>query len=150
MACCVTGYYKYKDIEAAAMREVLVCGRWRAVVGKIFVVKLYSCKIFSYVFCVRKYFCNKKQRIMVNRNFLTFLWNDRCICMPCTVGHGIQSKLVKHALLYCCPLEFATVSKAMLTTGSCSIRAWKPFVTHKKNLGDTFLWTIENSQNLQI
>ena len=61
MACCVRGYHEYKDMEAAATREVLVCGRWRAVVGKFFVVKLYSCKIFSYVFCVRKYFCNEKK-----------------------------------------------------------------------------------------
>ena len=52
MACCVRGYHEYKDIEAAATREVLGCGRWRAVVGKIFVVKLYLCKIFLYVFCV--------------------------------------------------------------------------------------------------
>ena len=39
-----------------------MCGRWRAVVGKIFVVKLYLGKIFSYVFCVRKYFCNEKKK----------------------------------------------------------------------------------------
>ena len=49
MACCVRGYHEYKDIEAAATREVLVCGRWRAVVGKFFIVKLS---------CVRvRYFC---------------------------------------------------------------------------------------------
>ena len=49
MVCCVRGYHEYKDIEAAATREVLVCGRWRAIVGKIFVVKLS---------CVRvRYFC---------------------------------------------------------------------------------------------
>ena len=52
-------------VKAAATREVLVCRRWHAVIGKIFVVKLYSCKIFSYVFCVRKYFCNEKKRITV-------------------------------------------------------------------------------------
>ena len=61
MACCVRGYHEYKDIEAAATREVLACGRWRAVVRKIFVVKLYSCKIFLYVFCVRKYFFQPKK-----------------------------------------------------------------------------------------
>ena len=61
MACCVRGYQEYNDLEPATTREVLVCGRWCAVVGKIFVVKLYSCKIFSYVFCVRKYFCNEKK-----------------------------------------------------------------------------------------
>ena len=63
MACCVRGYHVYKDIEAAATGKVLVCRRWRAVVGKIFVVKLliHSCKIFSYVFCVQKYFSNEKK-----------------------------------------------------------------------------------------
>ena len=70
MAWCVRGYHEYKDIEAAATREVLVCGRWRAIVGKIFIVKLYSCQIFLYVFCVRKYFCNEKKRIMVVYNNL--------------------------------------------------------------------------------
>ena len=29
--------------------------------SEIFVVKLYSRKIFSYVFCVQKYFCNKNK-----------------------------------------------------------------------------------------
>ena len=45
--------YTYKDIWAAAIGEVLdqVC----------FTVKLYSCKIFSYVFCVREYFYNEKK-----------------------------------------------------------------------------------------
>ena len=47
MACCVRGYRIYKDIWAAAIGEVLVCCRWRVVVGKIFAVKLYSLKIFS-------------------------------------------------------------------------------------------------------
>ena len=63
MACCVRGYHEYKDIQAAATREVLKCRCWCAVVGKIFAVKLliYSCKILSYVFCVREYFCNKKK-----------------------------------------------------------------------------------------
>ena len=35
------------------------------IVRKICVVKLYSCKIFSYVFCVRKYFYNEKKQITV-------------------------------------------------------------------------------------
>ena len=63
MACCVRGYHEYKDIEAAATEKVLVCRRWCTVVRKIFVVKLliYSCKIFSYIFCVQKYFCNEKK-----------------------------------------------------------------------------------------
>ena len=51
----------YKDIWAAAIQEVLVCSREPTNVGKYFVVKLYSCKIFSYVFCVRKYFYNKNK-----------------------------------------------------------------------------------------
>ena len=46
-----------------------MCGHWRAVVRKIFVVKLYSCKIFLYIFCVRKYFCNEKKRITVFHNY---------------------------------------------------------------------------------
>ena len=73
MAYCIKGYHEYKDIEAAATREVLVCGRWRTVVGKNFVVQLYSCKIFSYVFCVRKYFCNEKKRITVHTCTYTIL-----------------------------------------------------------------------------
>ena len=36
---------------------------WCAIIGKIFVAKLYSYKIFSYVFCVRKYFYNKKSEL---------------------------------------------------------------------------------------
>ena len=40
-ACCVRSYHKYKDIWAA------VTGEFRCViVGKIFIVKLYSHKIF--------------------------------------------------------------------------------------------------------
>ena len=70
MACCVRGYYEYKDIEAAATREVLVCGRWRAVVRKIFVVKLYLCKILSYIFCVRKYFCNEKSELRYLQSYI--------------------------------------------------------------------------------
>ena len=60
IACCVRGYHVYEDMWAAAIREVLVCCCWCVVVGKIFVVKLYSRKIFSYIFCVRKYFTMKK------------------------------------------------------------------------------------------
>ena len=41
--------------------------------------------------------------------------------MPCTVGCGIQARFIKHAPLYCCSLEFATVSKAMLSIGSFSM-----------------------------
>ena len=52
MACCVKGYHVYEDIWAAAIREVLVCSTEPTNVGKIFVVELYSRKIFSYVFSV--------------------------------------------------------------------------------------------------
>ena len=40
VACCVRGYHEYKGIEAAATREVPVCHCWRAIVRKIFVVKI--------------------------------------------------------------------------------------------------------------
>ena len=45
-ACCVRGDHDYKDTWEAAIGEVP-----RSQPRKIFVVKLYSCKIFSYVFC---------------------------------------------------------------------------------------------------
>ena len=38
IACCVRGYYVYKDIWAAAIWEVLVCSMEPTNVGKIFVV----------------------------------------------------------------------------------------------------------------
>ena len=86
MACCVRGYHECKDIEAAATREVLVCGCWRAVVRKIFVVKIYSCKLFSYIFCVRKYFCNeKKSELRYN-----------AVCYYVTVLHGFHSTVEVH------------------------------------------------------
>ena len=56
MACGVRGYQVYKDIWQQQLGKC-----WCVVVGKIFVVKLYSRKIFSYVFCVRKYFYNEKK-----------------------------------------------------------------------------------------
>ena len=80
MACCVRGYHEYKDIEAAATREVLVCGRWRAVVGKIFVVKLYSCKIFSYVFCVLKHFYNENKLDSVTTRAVHFSIIENLYC----------------------------------------------------------------------
>ena len=54
VACCVRGYYVYKDIYvwAATIRKVLVSSREPTNIGKFFVVKLYSCERFSYVFCV--------------------------------------------------------------------------------------------------
>ena len=61
MACCVRGYHVYKDIWVAAIWEVLVCSTEPTNVGTIFVIKLYSHKIFSYVFCVRKYFYDENK-----------------------------------------------------------------------------------------
>ena len=58
-ACCVRGYHVYKYIWASAIGEVLVCSREPTNV--VFVVKLYSRKIFFYVFCARKYFYNEKK-----------------------------------------------------------------------------------------
>ena len=54
IACCVRGYHVYKDILAAAIGEILVCRCWYVVIGKIFNVKFYSRKIFSYTLCVHK------------------------------------------------------------------------------------------------
>ena len=56
-------YHVYKDMWAAANGKVLVCRCWCVVIGKMFVVNLFSRKIFSYIFCVQKYFYNEKQRI---------------------------------------------------------------------------------------
>ena len=61
MACCVGGYHVYKDVWAAAIGEVLVCCCWCVIVRKFFIVKLYLRKIFSYTFCVRKYFYREKK-----------------------------------------------------------------------------------------
>ena len=46
IACCVRGYHVYKDIWAAAIREVLVFSMEPTNVGKIFVRKVYPRKIF--------------------------------------------------------------------------------------------------------
>ena len=54
IACCVRGYW---DIWAA----VLVCSTEPTNIRKIFVIKLYSCKTFSHIFCVRKYFYNENR-----------------------------------------------------------------------------------------
>ena len=71
MACCVRGYHEYKDIWAAAIQEVLVCSMESTNVRKIFVVELYSRKMFSYVFCVRKIFYNKnKANYGIQKNVL--------------------------------------------------------------------------------
>ena len=42
--------------------------------GKNFFVKLYSCKIFSYVFCVQKYFCNKKSAFCFSTMAIVSSW----------------------------------------------------------------------------
>ena len=61
IACCVRGYHVYKNLWAAAIREVVVRSTEPTNVGTIFVVKSYSRKIFLYVFCVRKYFYNENK-----------------------------------------------------------------------------------------
>ena len=60
IACCVRGHV-YLDIWAAAIREVLVCSTEPTNVRKNFHCKIYSRKIFSYVFCVRKYFYSENK-----------------------------------------------------------------------------------------
>ena len=60
IVCSVRGHV-YKDIWATAIQEVLMCSMEPTNVAKIFVVKLYLRKIFSYVFCVRKYFYNENK-----------------------------------------------------------------------------------------
>ena len=92
MACCVRGYHVYKDIWAAAIREVLVCSTEPTNVGKYFVVKLYLRKIFSYVFCVRKYFYNENKvnySIVINQAqmlyFVCLLFLLFCFEIVCTV-----------------------------------------------------------------
>ena len=74
MACCVRGYCVYKDIWAAAIGDGLVYRRWCVVVGKIFVVKLYSREIVLYVFVYENIFAPKKKS-----NYGT--WPVRYKCM---------------------------------------------------------------------
>ena len=57
MAYCVRCYHAYKDIWAAAIREVLVCSTEPTNVGKIFVVELYS---HFRTFSVYKIFLQRK------------------------------------------------------------------------------------------
>ena len=57
IACCVRGHV-YLDIWAAAIREVLVCSTEPTNVG---CCKIYSRKIFLYVFGVRKYFYSENK-----------------------------------------------------------------------------------------
>ena len=66
MACCVIGYHVYKDNWAAAIGEVLVCSREPTNAEK-FRHKIYSRKIFAYVFLVRKYFHNEIKANYSNR-----------------------------------------------------------------------------------
>ena len=74
MACCVRGYHEYKDIEAAATREVLVCGHWRAIVGKIFVVNI-RVKYFRTFSVCENIFATKRKRIEVNYGIQSFVNN---------------------------------------------------------------------------
>ena len=54
IACCVRGHI-YKDIWAAAIREVLVCRRSNQLLES-FRCKIYLRKVVLYVFHVQKYF----------------------------------------------------------------------------------------------
>ena len=65
MACCVRGYHEYKDIEAAATREVLVCCRWHAVVRKIFIINYIRVKYFHTFSVCKNIFATKKKQITV-------------------------------------------------------------------------------------
>ena len=85
MACCVRGYHEYKDIKAAATRKVLVCGRLRTVIGKIFAVKLYSVRYFV-CFLHTKIFLQRKKselRYILHVPLLTIrhLYVMLCCCL---------------------------------------------------------------------
>ena len=59
--------------------------------------------------------------------------NVAVTCTGSATVFSIQARFIKHPPLNCCPLEFATVNKGMLTTGSCSLTVLrseheKPFV----------------------
>ena len=66
-------------------------------VGKIFVVALYSRKIFSYVFCVRKYFYNENKA-----NYSTFHFDP-------VLKLGLRMRMMPRAA----PVRIAHADKAM-------------------------------------
>ena len=87
IACCVRGHV-YKAIWAAAIREVLVYSMESTNVGRC-TCKLYSRKIFSYVFCVRKYFYNEnKVNYSIVINQAQILYFVCCFEVVCTVHCG--------------------------------------------------------------
>ena len=63
IACCVRGYHVYKDIWAAAIREVLVCSQEPTNVGNIFVVKFIHVKYFHTFSVYENIFTTKIKRI---------------------------------------------------------------------------------------
>ena len=69
MACCVRSYHVYKDIWAAAIGEVRVCRMEPTNEGKIFVAKLYSCKLFS----VYKNILKKKRITVISLQHTTLI-----------------------------------------------------------------------------
>ena len=69
-ACCVRGYHVYKDIWAAAIREVLVCSTEPTNVQN-FVVKLYICVKYFCTFSVSEnIFATNKKQITVAFNLV--------------------------------------------------------------------------------
>lgn len=90
IACCVRGYHVYEDIWAAAIREVLVCSTELTNVGKIFVVKLYSRKIFSYIFCVRKYFQNENKANYDMHAYICTCTQYCCSCIQINTSWILQ------------------------------------------------------------
>ena len=79
IACCVRGYYVYKDIWATAIWEVLVCSTEPTNVGKKFYIRV------KYVFCVRKYFYNENKA-----NYVTDVCIRESVDSLCRDGADMQ------------------------------------------------------------
>ena len=101
---CVRGYHVYKDRWAAAIGEVLVCSREGANQRrKFFVVKLYSRKIFLYVFCVRKYFTKSKLWYKASLCRQMYLSNAmRTTTTPCSSSLTSQTQPNPAWTRFCC------------------------------------------------
>ena len=73
---------------------------------KIFVVKLYSCKIFSYVFCVRKYFCNEQKAnygSIVSNTVTCAVHTSLHISLSIsTCSHGVCPTMLQSETLFKC------------------------------------------------
>ena len=82
----------YKDMWEAAIGEVLLCSREPTNIGELF--GIISCKKFSYIFCVRKYFYNGKKAnygiMEPARIFMYKLFNinvELVSCLCCVVQY---------------------------------------------------------------